>query len=666
MTFRWTWSSALATVLLLHFSLTNAGEDKKASANQPAAHKAGTAASAQAGPPHTVSARQGYDLRLWISNFGTVGGVARPTNSPPEVLGCEFPAGSDVEHLYGAGVWIGGIVDTARPGRPPSQATLVSTGYEGWAGPLQELYPSDSPLDMIWTASVSDSTKPAGWDEYWGSSLPFVPVSDQDFYCTYTDTFNTAIQQHVPLRIKVIQKSYAWVGGYADAIVPIEYWIINVGTKIIKDAYIGYFTDTDLGPYYVTTANGYTHDFWTQNFTGYYKELRTAYCFNPVDRGSTPLGVTLLGTPRPLDSLKYSFRWYRGEESPTPDPERYKWLSSGEIKPDQSINDLSDTRFLFGFGAFDIKPNDTLKIVMAIISGNDLDDLKENAIRALKLAQRGYKVPITPPSPPLHVNLGQRRVELDWKWRPGDKGIDPETVVDDSNKIAQADTTKNGKVFEGYKLYRSENPSGGVASFTLLRQVDMIDPWSQNTGLEYQFIDSNLVRGKTYWYAVTSFTIPDYSIVSAKNPDGSVTTDTILVQPLESSVLANATRVDLPFATSQKVGQVTVVPNPYRTDANYTLESGGWEGRSISWNEGKRVIKFIYLPQECTIRIFTLVGELVATIEHRPGMPGYDPDRGEEDWHLFSQSNRAIASGVYLFTVESDLGRQVGKFVIIK
>jgi hypothetical protein len=205
-----------------------------------------------------------------------------------------------------------------------------------------------------------------------------------------------------------------------------------------------------------------------------------------------------------------------------------------------------------------------------------------------------------------------------------------------------------------------------VSSFTLLKQYDMVDPWSQNTGLLYKFIDSNLVRGKTYWYAVTSFTIPDYSIVQSKNPDGSVTTDTIMVQPLESSVLANATMTELPFSTSKKLGEVLVVPNPYKTDADYTFENGGWEGRGITWSETRRVIKFIHLPAECTIRIFTLAGELVASIEHRPGTPGYDAERGEEDWHLFSASNRAIASGLYMFTVDSDLGRQVGKFVIIK
>jgi len=623
-----------------------------------------TSLKSSVGPPHAVHLRQGFNMRIQVSNFGTLGKSVF-TTAPPESLGCEYPAGSDIEHLYGGGVWIGGIIDTSQTGIE-MPATVVTTGYEGWAGPLFEMYPSDDPRDGIWIASVGDSVKPPGWDEYWGKSLPFKPVSDQDFYCQYSDTFKTDIANHVPMHLKVIQKSYAWAGGYADAIIPIEYHIINMGKKAIKEVYIGYFMDMDVGPYYISRDNGYGHNYWEQDYTGYYTDLRTAYIHNPVDRGTTPLGCVLVSTPKPLDSLKYTFRWYPGAQSPPTDGERYQWLGSGVIMPNQSTSDLSDTRFLFGFGPFNIKPKDTLKIVIAVVAGNDLNELRENATRALNLYQRGYHVPVTPPSPPLHVKIGFKRVELDWKWRAGDRGIDPETVRDDSNRIAMRDTVRKGKIFEGYRLYRSEDPSGSVASFTLLKQYDVPDQFEYNTGLQYTFTDSNLVRGKTYWYAVTSFSIPDYSIVTVRNPDGGVKTDTALTKPLESSVLMNAVKIELPFSTSDRLGEVMVVPNPYRTDADYTFENGGWEGRSITWNETKRVIKFIHLPKECTIRIFTMAGELVTTIEHRPGNPGYDPTRGEENWNLLSESNRTVASGVYVFTVESDLGKQIGKFVIIK
>jgi hypothetical protein len=35
-------------------------------------------------------------------------------------------------------------------------------------------------------------------------------------------------------------------------------------------------------------------------------------------------------------------------------------------------------------------------------------------------------------------------------------------------------------------------------------------------------------------------------------------------------------------------------------------------------------------------------------------------------WDLISQNTQSVASGIYLYSVESELGNQVGKFVIIK
>jgi hypothetical protein len=186
----------------------------------------------------------------------------------------------------------------------------------------------------------------------------------------------------------------------------------------------------------------------------------------------------------------------------------------------------------------------------------------------------------------------------------------------------------------------------------LLKEYDETgDPWRFNVGVDTTFIDSNLTRGKRYWYAVTSFGIPDHCDTTANGR---------LAVVNESGKSDNRVSVTLPFSPSNRVGDVLVVPNPYRTDRDYTFESGGWEGRSSSWDETKRLIKFIHLPPKCTIRIFTTMGELVSTIYHD------NPTVGEEDFHLLSDSNRALASGVYIFTVESDAGKQVGKFALIR
>jgi hypothetical protein len=61
------------------------------------------------------------------------------------------------------------------------------------------------------------------------------------------------------------------------------------------------------------------------------------------------------------------------------------------------------------------------------------------------------------------------------------------------------------------------------------------------------------------------------------------------------------------------------------------------------------------------------MGDVITTIHHD------DADRsshgktiGQEEWALFSESGREIASGLYVFSVDSEFGKQIGKFVIIK
>ena len=193
--------------------------------------------------------------------------------------------------------------------------------------------------------------------------------------------------------------------------------------------------------------------------------------------------------------------------------------------------------------------------------------------------------------------------------------------------------------------------------------------------LDSIFVDSNLVRGKRYWYSVTTFGLPDITVLQIPQPDGSIRYDTLYSDNSESSIRENRIRIDVPFSSSEKLGEVLVVPNPYRVDEEYTYESGGWEGLARYWDENKRLIKFIHLPKgEWTLRIFSLAGDLITTIKNtaegymqgRQYFGEYRQDRGEISWDLLSESNRALASGVYIFSVESALGQQLGKFVLIR
>jgi hypothetical protein len=642
--------------------------------------------------------KQGYTMRLKMDNRGSFGRVAYPGgtgNLPPDSIGLEFPVGSLIEHMYGGGIWIAALVDTSTSGTG-QRIKAVTTAYEGYGGgaPLFEMFPCTD-ADSFWRANRYDTVKPAGWDAYWQGALPFKPISDNDLYVQYTD-YCQRPAGHVPLGVKVIQSSYAWDDPYAEAILINEYRIINTTNRSLEDAYIGFFADCDVGP---VNVSGY----YTRNYTGYYQNSRTAYIHNPSDRGSTPVGISLL-YPEPDTAVirKYTFQWYPLAESPRPDGPKYDLMATGQIKPDE-YPALSDTRFLFAFGPFRITALDTLKIAIGIVSGVDLFTLQKNANRAVDIYKnQGIKLPATPPSPPLRAEVGFRRVTLDWKWRPGDDVLfgrpDPETNWDTTNQVARwdparyrsgerwirlangdsvravftvppgIDSTRGGRNFEAYRLWRSENPDYPDASFTLLKQFDILGTtdstrFEYETGLQYTFVDSNLVRGKTYVYSVTSKSIPNIAYQTIRRGDSTFVVQ-VPVEPLESGKRTNAVRVDLPFAVSKELGKVSVVPNPYRTDKDYKLENGGYEGLTAKWTENERRVKFINLPEKCIIRIFSLAGDLVRTVHHDGG--GGSFPRGDEDVLLVSESNRALASGIYIFTVESEFGVQTGKFVIIR
>lgn len=101
---------------------------------------------------------------------------------------------------------------------------------------------------------------------------------------------------------------------------------------------------------------------------------------------------------------------------------------------------------------------------------------------------------------------------------------------------------------------------------------------------------------------------------------------------------------------------IKVVPNPYLASAQWEVKNPYTSGR------GPRSLHFIHLPAKCTIRIFTINGELVNIIEHDSPI-----DDGTEDWNMLTKDNLAISYGVYIYHIEAPgIGEKIGKFAVIK
>lgn len=108
---------------------------------------------------------------------------------------------------------------------------------------------------------------------------------------------------------------------------------------------------------------------------------------------------------------------------------------------------------------------------------------------------------------------------------------------------------------------------------------------------------------------------------------------------------------------ANKLDNIYVVPNPY-VGANEIEPANKLSGQ----NRGERRIYFENLPMKCTIRIFTLSGELVTSIEHESGM-----DNGREFWNLLNHDGFSVAYGVYLAHIDAPgVGEKLIKFALIK
>jgi len=169
---------------------------------------------------------------------------------------------------------------------------------------------------------------------------------------------------------------------------------------------------------------------------------------------------------------------------------------------------------------------------------------------------------------------------------------------------------------------------------------------------EYEFEINDLLPTVPYWISVTAF---DYGSPQS----GLESLETSVTENVDSLFsLANWTQVQ------DKDLEVYVYPNPYRLDAQYRAR--GFEGRTESDRppDRTREVHFANLPPVCTIRIYTLDGDLVREIEHnQPEGSGYAT---HETWNLITRNTQLAVSGLYYWTVESEDGEtQIGTLAII-
>ena len=106
----------------------------------------------------------------------------------------------------------------------------------------------------------------------------------------------------------------------------------------------------------------------------------------------------------------------------------------------------------------------------------------------------------------------------------------------------------------------------------------------------------------------------------------------------------------------QELDNIRVVPNPYIV-TNIT------EPRPTPANPTQaRQLHFTNLPAQCTIRIFTVSGRLVQTLNVNNSI-----DNDRYIWDMLTMDNLELSYGIYIYHVTAPgVGEKVGKFAVIK
>ncbi len=502
------------------------------------------------------------------------------------------------------------------------------------------------------SGKIAISTDTLSWPKN-SMGIPFWPIrtaddrdsinSQEDSYAVYRDETNLQYQTN----LVVYQTTYAWSTSKDEDYIIIKFEIENDTTISYDGLYFGMYTDFDAGG----TVEDYEDDLW-----GFEKNRQFYYIYDAnnisTDWPQTEpfsLGLVFLETPTTTNQKTGITDWHYSSDGDSPwgdivaeDKIFYQWMSSdpalasngrwpnlfhgNDINYDDvSLLNPSGERLdaIGASGPYSISPGEKLTFIIALVAGQNYNDISENVDRIIRVYNDGLKV-VPPPKPNISYEAFDNKITLKWTNEKELNFTDP--------------ITGNTRV-KNYKVFRTTDPQRNDWGDPVA-----VIPASGNSNLfTYSWTDPQAVQN--YFYYSYSVTVEDI--------DGLESGKTFL--PSDQSIAGNTAEIRPVNAPEQNVQEVKVVPNPY-------IISAGWERKRLGdplLGEPVRDLSFINLPTECKIRIYTLDGDLVKTIEHTDGT-------GTAFWDIRSEYNQLISTGVYFFHVSSKYGEKIGKFAIVR
>lgn len=320
------------------------------------------------------------------------------------------------------------------------------------------------------------------------------------------------------------------------------------------------------------------------------------------------------------------------------------------------------------FGPYTLAPGDSVRLIVAEIAGqmdmnqviigdpnhwypdSSVADIHRNldAVRRAISWGIGAKVdgmdlaadvPEAPPAPNCNAatqSRGSDTAIIAVQW---DKLAENAMITDGSQQVFYDGSAD----LSGYRIYRSIDQRGAWNLVIDIPRSQLANYWKQSLN-RYEYLDKNLQFGQEFYYYVQAYNSKPKLWTSANGTK---------VNDLGELASADYNRTDLVNARPGPVSltkgwNVFVAPNPYiEGDATHSF------GQPTP-----RKIEFRNLPEKATIKIFSLSGDLIKTLQHGPDSNGNL--FGSISWDQTSNSGLLVAPGVYIYVVQSETEGYVG------
>ena len=410
------------------------------------------------------------------------------------------------------------------------------------------------------TVRVATSTEPETWPSWgWpvqdGDGNPIF-ISNQDTFAAYNDSLN----REQILGISVYQTGYSFSFPLIRDAVIFTFDVVNHSQNTYEDMFFGMYSDFDIGNRPGTDYAGYLNDRMRLD-----EDLDFFYYF---DSGFSPdwggatghFGLTWVSTPEVngqklgMTDLHYNLwqdtplldenpDWFYGVYTSNYDmvPEELWPSFFHPVQPGRRIDDLStipasgmDLVNNSASGPYTIAPGDTLRFVIAVVAGNNYEQIRATVENVHLSYQNNWLLPSAPPQPKLRAFAEKDRITLTWDNR-SEIVPDPFTGEFDFQGYRLYRSINNGRTWD--QIDRNQNPEVGVGPVPLA----VFD--KDDNGIQYSFTDFDVREGFDYWYSLTAYDSGIPEVGSLESPIGNTPDEPNIVvvrpQPTASDWVAS-------------------------------------------------------------------------------------------------------------------------------